>query len=481
MAKIFVSFTIVSTGNFFLVARENSNPSAEVFRSALLIPPHANRNLTIDNINPVMHRVELWSTVDNVNLSQLRGRGDIDASQYTQLAFDSFDFVVDRGFTGAPNYDPVSTPGSNTEYVNPDLAGKTYLVFKPGFGPLLWDAHIEKRTDINGVDQGGFRFINGQEFATGEEYTVMISNLTTVYPTNGGTGSGGFPTGVELVQNSVNFADTYYRKVIEVEANSNITITITDIDLIPENTVFAINTHSSTNANFRNVTLQLPSGKYCMVNGVQRNAVYICRSESVTFIKKGAYLRVVNWDGDYRRIGQRIYSDRVAPANGIALLGGWYSKSDIIRLWSWYLAYLLPGDYITGYADDSDPAPYWQRWIFGTNKVWVPDHGGFFYRHYGVNNVIDPEATTRAWNSPQGSANLSHNHTSPGAWDKMGARASDVGGYGVPYMDGSNASPSTKIRAGQWTNGEWLDATVIPQGGYEARPSNVAVANYIII
>jgi hypothetical protein len=64
MAKIFVSFTIVATGNFFLVARENSNPTAEVFRSPLLVPPHGQRNITIDGINPVMHRVELWSTVD---------------------------------------------------------------------------------------------------------------------------------------------------------------------------------------------------------------------------------------------------------------------------------------------------------------------------------------------------------------------------------------------------------------------------------
>ena len=480
MAKIFVSFTIVSTGNFFLVARENDNPTAEVYRSGLLVPPHANRNLTIDNINPVMHRVELWSTVDNVNLNQLRGRGDIDASQYTQFAFDSFDFVVDRGFTGPPNYDPVSTPGSNTEYVNPDLAGKTYLVFKPGFGPLLWDAHIEKRTDVNGVDQGGFRYINGQEFATGEEFTVMVSNLTTVQSPAGASGNG-FPSGVELVQSNVDFTDTYYRKVMEVEASTNLTINIPDIDLIPENMVFSINTHSSTNANFHNVTLQLPSGKYCMVAGVQRNAVYICRSETVTFIKKGAYLRIVNWDGDYRRVGQRIYSDKVPQPNSLPLLGGWYSKTDYARLWNWYLSQLLPGEYITGYADDSDPAPYWQRWIFGTNKFWVPDHGGFFYRHYGTNNVIDPEATTRAWNSSQGSANLQHNHTSPGLWNKMSARASDVGGYGVALADGSNPTPSTKLRVTNFTSGEWLDATVIPQGGYEARPSNIAVANYIII
>src|SRR5687768_5608326 len=101
MAKIFISFNIVSTADFLMVVRESDDPLAEVYRSDVLTPPHTIRNVTVDDLNPVMHRVEFWTTSDGTTLDELRGVCDIDASIANEVAFGFIQFVVDRG-NGAP-------------------------------------------------------------------------------------------------------------------------------------------------------------------------------------------------------------------------------------------------------------------------------------------------------------------------------------------------------------------------------------------
>jgi hypothetical protein len=372
MAKIFVSFNIVSTADFLLIAREKEFPLAEVYRSDLLEPPHTQRNITIINLNPVMHSVELWTTTDGTTLEELRGQCDIDASLVNTSSYDFLQFIVDRG-NGAPYYDPTS---GSTQYVNPDLDGKDYLVFKPSYGPLVWGYHI---AEITG---GGFEFIDGQQFGADEEYTVMINNLVTTSSTTSGRG---YPEDVVEITGDIAFGSTHYNKLIEVNGSSTLVeVDISNIDTIPEGTVFGINTHNGTQ---RYTVLQLPASKYCLIFGVQRNAVYVGAGEEVTFIKKGAYLRLVNWDGDYRRIGQRIECDGTAPANTLPESGGWYLHTDYPRIFNWYVDNLPPGELGAGADDITPDAGNITKWIIGATKFWVPDTRSRFVRNVPIGRL----------------------------------------------------------------------------------------------
>src|SRR5882724_9164532 len=185
-AKIFISWNVVTTSDVILVAREKDAPLAEIFRQ-FYAAPHTQVNLTISPVNPVMHTIQVWKTTDGVTLQVLMGQCDIDASLNTEQSFSIITFIVNRGLTGAPNYDPV-TP--TNQYVNPDLNGKTYLVFKPGYGPLIFGYHIQT------IAGGGFQFIDGDAFSDTEEYTVLVSDLVA---TNAPVANGGYPRGIVAI------------------------------------------------------------------------------------------------------------------------------------------------------------------------------------------------------------------------------------------------------------------------------------------
>jgi hypothetical protein len=468
MAKIFVSFNLVSTADFLLVARESDDPIAEVYRSAVLTPPHTVRNITITDVNPVMHRVELWTTSDGTTLDELRGVCDIDASINNEVAFGYIQFIVGRG-NGAPEYDPEP---ETAEYVNPDLDGKDYLVFKAGQGPLTWG------TDIQTISGGGFEFINGTLFGGEEQYTVQYSNITSSTTTSSGRS---YPSDIIEITADTAFGSTHYGKLIEVNSASAavLTITIASLDTLPNGTIFGINTH---NGNQKSVTLQLNTGRYCWINTTsngpqQRNAVYIGRGESVTFIKKGSALRVVQWDGDYRRVGQRIFCDGLAPVNTLPETGGWYLFADYPRFVNWYLADLPGSELGTGTQDVVPDAANKTKFIMGTTKFWMADTKGLFVRATSSDGTVDLGGPRLAM-SYEADENKAHNHvTAP--WNKASAMASDVDGTATPSGLDSGL-PTQEYMVGHMTAPRWTAATIVSQGT-ESRPKNVATNFYRII
>jgi hypothetical protein len=469
MAKIFISFNIVSTSDFLMVVRESDDPLAEVYRSTVLTPPHTIRNVTVDNLNPVMHRVEFWTTSDGTTLDELRGVCDIDASISNEVAFGYIQFVVDRG-NGAPEYDPVS---GDTQYVNPDLDGKDYLVFKEGYGALKWGINIQT------ISGGGFEFIDGSQFGNEEGYTVQYSNISSTSSTTSGKP---YPSDVLELTSDTAFGSTHYNKLLEVNAagaGSILTITISSLDAIPNGTIFGINTH---NGNQRYVTLQLNSGRYCLINNTingpqQRNSIYVGRGEEVTFIKKGSYLRIVHWDGDYRRLGHRIFADGLQPVNTLPETGGWYLKTDYPRLFNWYIAELPGSELGTGTQDATPDIDNLTKWIIGSTKFWVPDTSGLSIRATSSNGTIDLGGPRLA-GSYQADENKAHNHiTLP--YNRASAKADEAGGDFTPNAVDSG-SASQEYRIGGMNSARWEDARIKDQGT-ESRPKNVATNFYRII
>jgi hypothetical protein len=452
MAKIFVSFNIVSTSDFLLVARESDDPLAEVYRSDVLTPPHTVRNLTITDLNPVMHRVELWTTTDGTTLEELRGVCDIDASIINEATFGYIQFVVDRG-NGAPEYDPAS---SQSQYVNTDLDGLTYLVYKEGFGVLKWGI------DIQTISGGGFELLNGAIFSPGEGYTVQYSNVSTGASTSSGKS---FPEDIIEITGDITFDSSHYNKLIEVNSNATIvTITISSLDAIPNGTQFEINTHNGTQ---RYVALQLNTGRYCLINGVQRNAVYLGRAEGMTFFKKGSYLRIVGPPPEsFGQLGRRIFADGLQPVNTLPETGGWYLKTDYPRLFNWYIDELPALELGSGTDDVTPSADNITKWIKGATKFWVPNTKGRFFRATSTDNTIDLEGP-RLSGDPQDDQVGPHDHSLIVPATATSTTASGQGRF-VGGSDGNEPSAMTAVLTED-------------NSGDETRPRNVATNVYRII
>jgi hypothetical protein len=432
---------------------------AEIARQEKSEPHPSPHDFNFANVVPKTYIVKIHeSTAPGSGLlGILRHDFWVDASLQKTQSYEVKTFQVGAG-RGTPYYDPADL---DTDYINPDLDGLTYTVFKPGYGPLDWDANI------NPYSGGGFSFIDGQIFSQDEIYTVLVSNLIVQPVAQVG---GGYPDDVVVITADTAFGSSHYNKLLVIDSVSALlTITIADITAIPDGTVWGINTQKHNDA-LRYATLQLPGGASCYINGIQRAALYLGRAEEIWVYKKGSELRIINWDGDYRRVGDKVYRDGIPPFNGLQLTGGWILKTDYPRLFNWYVN-TLPGGVLGAATQDTTPdADNITKWIIGPTKFWYPKYEELFIR--GASG-------SRLSGSYQEDDNKAHNHTSPGLWNKLGAKASDVGGYGTPAgLDSSNAS--TEYRVGTMTGGEWDDATIKDQGT-EARPKNVAQNIYVII
>lgn len=359
------------TNKLVAVIYKTTAPAAEIDR-LVKDPPHPDPyNFNFPDVDPAVYLVKIHESVDGDTLGNLHHDFWLEAKDGQLMAHTILDVIVDRG-NGAPNFDPVD--GAD-EYSNPDLLNKTYVVFKPGFGALVMDYHIET------IPGGGFKFINGQVFSAGEEYTILVSNLVESNSTVASAKS--FPEDTFQIPGDSAFSSTFYNKLCEVNSgNTVVTVNIADITTIPDGTKFVISTMTGTQ---RYVTLQLPTGKFCVVNFAQRNAVYIGRAETISLMKKGDYLHIIHWEGDHRRVGKIVHSG--PGPNKLALTGAWVLKTDYPRLFNWYVNNIDPGELGTGTQDVTPDADNKTKWIIDGPKFWIPDHRDLHYRNSGTGRL----------------------------------------------------------------------------------------------
>jgi len=438
------------------VIYDSNAPAAELSRQTIPAPHTSPVNLSFTNLNPGTYIVKIHETPDGVTLGNLHHDFWVDASLQHLSAFTVKTFQVGAG-RGTPYFDPAD---QDVDYINTDLNGLDYTVFKPGYGPLDWVANI------NPYIGGGFSLIDGQKFSQDEIYTILISNLVTqpLPPTTGKS----YPDDVVVIANDTAFGSSHYNKLLEIDsANTLLTITIASLGTIPDGTMFGINTQKHNNVT-RYTVLQLPGGTYCYVNGEQRNIIYLGKGEEIWLHKKGSVLRIIQWDGDYRRIGEKVWSDGKSPINGLALTGQWLLKTDYPRLFEWHVNALPMGELGTATQDTTPDADNITKWIIGPTKFWAPNYEELFMR--GASG-------SRLAGSYEEDDNKAHNHvTAP--WDKAGAKASDITSEATTgSLDSANAS--TEYRIGQM--GSYWTAATIQSQGTEARPKNVAQNIYVII
>jgi len=379
------------TGYLRVIAREVSNPTAEVSNLLFSAPHPTTRNIVVNSLNPVPHYFDFYETPGAGTLGTLLGSFFQDVGLITQSMVDFLSFVVDRG---QPN-DPVS--GTN-EYVNTQLQGCQLQVSQRGFGPYSPD-------EISILPGGGFRLPTGYTFGSSDTWFIVAVKATAQ------------PAPIvaknifeDIIQESGNFTITtgHYNRIIEATGGATVqTATIADLNVLPNLTQFEFNTHSF-GGRYLAITV---SGGNIKHRGSLKTTIWLGKYETLVVVKKGANLVIVSWDGDHSRVGEKVKGD-IAPSNSIAEQGGWLLIADYPRLYFDYVSQIPPGQ-LSAIAAGNVVEP--TKWAIDSanNRFWVPDTGGYFERNVDINGDVDTQRTERYTGSAQDDAIKTHEFPIP--------------------------------------------------------------------
>jgi hypothetical protein len=434
--------------------------AAEITRLPIPAPHTSPQNLNFTNVVPKTYIVKIHETPGAGVLGTLRHDFWVDASLQKLKAYDVVTFQVGLG-RGTPYYDPAD---QDTDYINPDIDGLTYTVFKPGYGPLDWAADITPRTG------GGFTFTNGQKFAQDEIYTLLISNLIAQPITQSATG---FPDGVVDITADTAFGSVHYNKMLAVDPHQEVLNITINLSSVPDGTKFCINTHRH-NGVLINVALIL-SGGACIVNGRAETSVFVGKAEEVTLFKTGSEIKILNWDGDHRRIGEKIYSDGTPPTipNILPFTGFWLEKIRVPRLWYWYVNRLAPDQVFSGTDDITPTGNNIRKWGIGSAKIWIPNYqamtfkinnGGFLDNDYQPDSLGPGDIKTTAYTG----ATVGHNFL-----------VNDGIGFAATHGDGGEVSTDHAFGTNRNTARTSTWPVISPTGENNIR--SVWVRSYVII
>lgn len=442
MANVPLSIGLVGiTGHLLVIAREVDNPSV-VAASLTFAPTHpATRNILFTGLNPTTHYFDFRESPDGSALGVLIAQYVIDAKSNTTL-FERRFYTVNGG--GA--VDPI--PG--TSIVDSYLAGKNIVgVFKEGFRYLKYGSEYS-------FSGSTVSYLGGITLEDGETAIVEISYTTTVSASSNTL----FPKDVIPVTANITLGSTHWNNIVEVNGSATIvTLTISDMLTVPNQTRICVNTHKGTQ---RYVAIQLPSGSYFVHKGQQRNIIWIGKNEELVAFKKDCFFYILSWTGDVNRVGEIVKSDMV-PSNGISESGGWFGFNEYPRLFYWYVSTLDSSILGTGVSPTIPDAANRTKWIIDSvnQKFWLPDSGGYFDRNTDVDGNIDTDRGTTN-NKPgnnQDDLIKSHSHGIPQGNSFTGTGASGRTGRG-------------QVNPNEFNSGS--------TGGSETRPKNRNVNSYRI-
>lgn len=310
MARIGLNINVSGyTGQLLIVWRETiaGNPTPpETGRSAALAFPY-DAVYSIDNVNPVVHLVELWRSADGTTLTELIKQWNIDASVYNAIRFVEYQYKVDRGWnntnqsTGTEAWaDPVNL---DTELTDERLVNATkddMTVHMAGYGRLLHDEYDLK-------SGGGIILNYGKTFDTDvawfiSYYTVETANVTVTTTS--------LYTSVEVVTASrdlyVDASDNLYNKLVVINsANPVVAIAFPDLALIPNHTKLTFNNHRGSQNYLK---LQLDSGDSVYFNNAAINVIYLAKGEEISFYVMDGVCYVTSYYGNAKIRGS-VHAD----------------------------------------------------------------------------------------------------------------------------------------------------------------------------
>lgn len=301
MARIGLDILVTGyTGKLLIVWRETvaGNPTPpETGRSAALDFPYSSV-YSIDNINPVVHLVELWRSNDGVALDELIKRWNIDASLYNSIKYAEYQYKVDRGWD---NTSPVNTgtevwadpADTDTELEDERLDGATkeeLSVHKAGYGDLLREEYELRSGGGITLNLDG-TFDHDQAWMI-KHYTVQQASATVVTAAQ--------YADVVVLEDDTDFytdaGDNLYNKLVIVNsANPTVQVSFQDLALIPNNTHVTFQTHGG-DQNY--LILQFDAGDTVKHMNQAKNVIYLARCQKIKLFFKNGVCYVDDYDNN---------------------------------------------------------------------------------------------------------------------------------------------------------------------------------------
>ncbi len=446
MATAKFSIGQVNITNYLrLIAREVSNPLAEVANILYAAPHPSIRNITVNSLNPVPHYFDFYETPSSGTIGSLLATFQIDVGLIAQSTVDFFEFTVGGGGSNP-------SPGDNF-YSNSLLNGintNHIQISQRSYGIRSWVDEIQPYTG------GGFEFQGSEIFSDQDRwFGIVYKDVQVPSPIIGNTMFVDFD---EITADKTIDA-SYYNKLIELNGSGDIlTITFPNFSTIPDNTVFGFTTHLGAQ---RYAALTFQTGNTANFLGSAKNIIWLGKAEEIAFIKKSAGLKVMWADGDFRRVGEVIKTE--APLNGISETGGWKTIALYPRLYYWYVSQ-LDNSFLSAFTGNTVTNPTMWAIDAPNDRFWIPDTGGYFERNLDPDNNVDVNRNsgTNLPGNKQDDEFKSHKHDG-----KMGE---GTGPLSVP----DNTTPSP-LNSGVRTYQTELT------GGDETRPKNILRKAYRII
>jgi hypothetical protein len=325
MGHIFIKTAALSiTGYAIYRVVLNSAPTTEVTRQ-VFAAPHPERGVTFSPLQPVMHQVQLWESINGTSLTTLLATIDVDASINNELQFEIIELVVDRGNAGLVAGD-TGDPADNTDtYLDARLKGQLYAISQRLTGQLRMDEY----TDLSS-GHGGFQFttVSGQYFRHGDTWFVTIYKTTSVQTPPGNQFS------VKIEASDVNIISTYYNKLVLATASGDVQLfTFPAGSTIPDNTLMSFSTAFGS---YKYLKLQLHAGDSIRFNGVDKNAIYLALDERIDLIWSAGIAYVLKYDGRAKQRGN-LYGDVMQRVATHAADGSQYPGSQYPGLFDWLI------------------------------------------------------------------------------------------------------------------------------------------------
>lgn len=299
------------TNPVIMVVEYVYQPGATVFQQ-LFNPPHAQRNFTVIDLEPVMCRFFFWESLNGVDLDQLLGSADIDAGIGGDAMLEVLEFVVDRN----NQYDPVD---GDITISHPSLLGA--VLAKPGVTPAGPVYQVSERgvglklsDEIDDSVDGAFT-LQGDKFSSGDSWIVNIyKRLVST------TGSVMVSFFQDIVHKDVDFAidEGLYNKKICLDGAAPVqTVTFPALVGILNKRFFLFDTHGAAGTlNYAAIKFTSGGLRY---NGALWSTFWMARGEELAIAVDGNETVVLWYKGNANDRGliKMSYTDRVGHVRAI--------------------------------------------------------------------------------------------------------------------------------------------------------------------
>lgn len=363
--------------------------------------PHSQVSLLIENLQNAWYTVKFYRSADGTSLDEelLTLAGNALADSVFPII--KYDYVVGRGDADSGVDETWHDPIAGDHGIRDErLLNKVYWVEERGTGTLL-PVEIVDRSD----DGGGFDFADTDKiFNDGGVYFV------TVIEREDGTASAGPSGSSDYNDILILAADQDYDPVTMgsklLIANWGTTVGALDIPnfSLVADSKFKLQTHGGSQ---RNVIIQLDAGNTVQFRGAVVNKIILGKGEMIECLFKSNVMYILDYDGDYARVGRRVYAD-MAELNSLPLDGTQYQQADYPRL----VEYVnnLPGGQIVSEVtwasvvviDGVNKTPYKGFYAVEGSTIRVPDERNMGTRTLKTFDSVDASDTERVKNVPGG-------------------------------------------------------------------------------